>query len=122
MMQTEYSQLAAQSQQQQQLVVHNSVGSLSFNSNMSKEDEEMSRSTHAPMLHISHTSHSPQALGLSILAWPLARASPEPHCLYGLELLARAIGLERQPVHRAIEYNGAALKGGGFSPLPSPPI
>ncbi|KAM2212189.1 hypothetical protein COP1_022387 [Malus domestica] len=34
MMQTEHSQLAAQSQQQQQLVVQNSVGNLSFNSNM----------------------------------------------------------------------------------------
>ncbi|XP_009352988.1 uncharacterized protein LOC103944289 isoform X2 [Pyrus x bretschneideri] len=43
MMQTEQTQSAAQPQQQQ-LVVQNSAGSLSFNSNMSKEDEEMSRS------------------------------------------------------------------------------
>lgn len=41
MMQTEQAQ---PQQQQQQLVVQNSAGSLSFNSNLSKEDEEMSRS------------------------------------------------------------------------------
>ncbi|BBH07686.1 unknown function family protein DUF662, partial [Prunus dulcis] len=41
MMQTEQAQAQ---QQQQQLVVQNSAGSLSFNSNLSKEDEEMSRS------------------------------------------------------------------------------
>ncbi|TQD87688.1 hypothetical protein C1H46_026749 [Malus baccata] len=38
----EQSQSATQPQQQQ-LVVHNSIGSLIFNSNMSKEDKEMSR-------------------------------------------------------------------------------
>ncbi|BFG38683.1 uncharacterized protein Pyn_21666 [Prunus yedoensis var. nudiflora] len=43
MMQTEQAQ-PQQQQQQQQLVVQNSAGSLSFNSNLSKEDEEMSRS------------------------------------------------------------------------------
>ncbi|KAM0989938.1 hypothetical protein ACFX13_008613 [Malus domestica] len=47
MMQTEQSQEAAQppqQQQQQQLMLQNSSGSLSFSSNMSREDEEMSRS------------------------------------------------------------------------------
>ncbi|KAM2890335.1 hypothetical protein COP2_008769 [Malus domestica] len=44
MMQTEQSQEAAQPPQQQQLMLQNSSGSLSFSSNMSREDEEMSRS------------------------------------------------------------------------------
>ncbi|XP_050119984.1 uncharacterized protein LOC126597241 [Malus sylvestris] len=55
---TKQSQSATQPQQQQ-LVVHNSTGSLSFNSNMSKEDKEMSRSAHAPMPHVTQPSGSP---------------------------------------------------------------
>ncbi|KAM1400423.1 hypothetical protein ACFX2F_027702 [Malus domestica] len=81
-------------------------------SNEGKEDREMSRLAHASMPHISHTSHSLQALRLSIPAWPLTRA-----CLGSLAntCWASSLGLfgpVPAPVPRAGAHDGSALREG----------
>ncbi|KAM1504650.1 hypothetical protein ACFXTO_000738 [Malus domestica] len=62
------------------------------------------------MPHISHTSHSPQALELVIPAGPVARAWPVPRACIRWSPIPRPSGPFSSPVPRATSNAGLALR------------